>query len=229
MSYTYLIKFKPTGQLYYGVRYAKSSNPEEFFKTYFTSSKYVKKLIQLHGIEAFEYEIRMIFKNKSSAIRCEHRVLKHFNVVKNDKWLNRTDGKAIQYDIHPLTGRKLSIETKKKIGLANKGKIRTNETKVKLSKSHIGNLHWNYGKKWSNDVINKNRNTNINSYHSLSKEAKEIHKQKSLTFKSWKLIDPDGNTHIITNLAQFCRDNNLVNSNLIQRKFCKGWKLITYL
>jgi len=41
--YTYLIKFLPTGQVYYGSSYAnnkhKVSNPEQLWITYFTSSK----------------------------------------------------------------------------------------------------------------------------------------------------------------------------------------------
>ena len=51
--YTYLLKFtnpeKDQKLFYYGVRFAKNSSPDDLFKTYFTSSKYVRELINKYG------------------------------------------------------------------------------------------------------------------------------------------------------------------------------------
>jgi hypothetical protein len=54
--YYYVIKHKPSGKLYAGSQYGKNSNPENLLKTYFTSSKLVKELIEKDGVESFEIE-----------------------------------------------------------------------------------------------------------------------------------------------------------------------------
>lgn len=86
--YTYLIFCKPTSQWYYGVRYAKKCAPEEFWKTYFTSSKKVKKLIEKYGKESFIYEIRKTFKDKQSALIWERKVLIRMNIMERADCLN---------------------------------------------------------------------------------------------------------------------------------------------
>ena len=54
--FTYLLYCKPTGQYYYGSRYSNNSHPSQLWKTYFTSSKTVKKLIEQDGINSFIIE-----------------------------------------------------------------------------------------------------------------------------------------------------------------------------
>lgn len=93
-SYTYLIKFIPTGQVYYGVRYGNKIPPEEdLWKKYFTSSKVVKQLLEEHGPESFEFEVRKTFDDPEKARIWEENVLKRMNVVHNDQWLNKTDSR----------------------------------------------------------------------------------------------------------------------------------------
>lgn len=43
LTYTYLIGWSNHNKWYYGRRTAKNCHPNEFWKTYFTSSKYVKE------------------------------------------------------------------------------------------------------------------------------------------------------------------------------------------
>ena len=62
--YTYLVKFKPTGKVYYGSRcqnYTKFNRTpdEDFWNYYTTSSENINNLINEHGKDAFEYEIRI--------------------------------------------------------------------------------------------------------------------------------------------------------------------------
>lgn len=73
MAYTYLVVCKPTGEWYYGVRYAGN---DDLWSTYFTSSKHVKALISKYGKESFHYEIRKTFGDPRAALLWEHRVLK---------------------------------------------------------------------------------------------------------------------------------------------------------
>lgn len=54
--YYYAIKHKPTGKLYIGSQYGKNSDPNNLLKTYFTSSKLVKKLMEKDGVDSFEIE-----------------------------------------------------------------------------------------------------------------------------------------------------------------------------
>lgn len=52
--YYYAIRHKKTGKIYIGSQYGKNSNPDNLLKTYFTSSKIVKDLIQKDGVDSFE-------------------------------------------------------------------------------------------------------------------------------------------------------------------------------
>lgn len=87
--YTYLIGWKSLDTWYYGVRYAKAANPNELCVKYFTSSKYVKAFIQLHGLPDV-VEIRKTFSDKKSAMLWENKVLRRLKVVESRRWLNQT-------------------------------------------------------------------------------------------------------------------------------------------
>ena len=93
IPYTYLVKFKPTNQVYYGSRTAKGCNPNEFFnfsikKPYTTSSRVINELLEIFGIESFEWQIRKVFSNKVECLKWEYKVLNYFNVENNPKFLN---------------------------------------------------------------------------------------------------------------------------------------------
>lgn len=138
IPYTYLIKFKPTGQVYYGVRYAKGCVPDDLWKTYFTSSKVVKSLIEEYGIDAFDYEVRKTFENGDSARAWEKRVLKTLNVVNDDRWLNKNDTISIAPmpgENNPMYGKTHSEETKKRMSCDRKGK-RSGENNPMYGKTH---------------------------------------------------------------------------------------------
>ena len=137
--YTYLIKFKPTGQFYYGTSYANSgkkvANPEQFWNTYFTSSSYIKDLVKEHGKDAFEFQVRKVFERADQALKCEKKVLTTFNAKFNSSWLNKSNG-------YGSTGFTKHIEeTKEKISKANKGRklpTKTKEHREKLSNALKG-------------------------------------------------------------------------------------------
>lgn len=91
IPYTYLIKCVPTNQFYYGVRYSKDCNPDDLWKTYYTSSAYIKQLIHEHGKESFIYEVRKVFSSVNKARKWEERVLKRLNVSARDDFINKSD------------------------------------------------------------------------------------------------------------------------------------------
>ena len=94
IPYTYCITFKPTGQRYYGVRYAKDCHPDDLWKTYFTSSKEIKRLILLYGVSSFEYEVRRVFNTSVQARDWEAKVLTRLDAHKSSKWINLNKLKA---------------------------------------------------------------------------------------------------------------------------------------
>lgn len=142
VPYTYLLCFKPTGQLYYGSSYTaskyKMAHPTRFWVTYFTSSNVVKSLIKEYGKDAFEFEIRKTFDSPEKAIIWEDRILKKFNVAKDSKWLNKSNGNGKGFVCLST-----SEETRQKQSISAKKRVRTprsQETKDKISKALLGRI-----------------------------------------------------------------------------------------
>jgi hypothetical protein len=133
LPFTYVLTFKPTGQRYYGVRYAKNAHPSQLWTTYFTSSKAIKTLIKDHGVEAFDVLVRRTFKSKESAVLWESKVLRRLDASHSSKWINRINGDANFASIS-----KWSEEAKIKLSNSRKGIKFSKEHRNNLSKSHIG-------------------------------------------------------------------------------------------
>lgn len=186
--FTYLLKFKPTGQLYYGVRFAKKCNPSELWTTYFTSSRVIKNLIAKYGRNAFDIEIRKTFETKDQAVLWESRVLKKIDAATNSGWLNKSNGDSKfracgeftelhkQKISNALSGRVLPDAVKQKLKgrkspKAMLGKKHSEETKQKMSKSAIGRIGYWDGKIRSDDTKQKMSEAKLG--RSLSEETKQ--------------------------------------------------------
>jgi hypothetical protein len=98
--YTYLIGWKSHNKFYYGRRTAKNCHPSDFWKSYFTSSKYVKEIFTKYG-DPDVIQIRKIFSGdlleKERIELCkkwEQRVLQKLNAAKNPKFINKSTGDA---------------------------------------------------------------------------------------------------------------------------------------
>lgn len=89
IPYTYKLIFKPTGQYYYGVRYAKGCNPNDLWDKYFTSSKHVHKLIKEYGLNSFTIKITKTFSNKKDALLHELNILERVKANINGKFINK--------------------------------------------------------------------------------------------------------------------------------------------
>jgi len=94
VPYTYLIKCVPTGEVYYGVKFAKNCHPSDLWTTYYTSSKIVMKRIEIFGLAAFNIEIRRTFIDGYQARIWENTVLRRMKAITNPKWLNNSNGVA---------------------------------------------------------------------------------------------------------------------------------------
>lgn len=103
--YCYLIGWSKQNKFYYGVRYSTRTNclyktgchPDDFWVTYFTSSKYVTEYRTLYG-EPDVVQIRRTFKTSKAAINWEERVLKRLNAASNGKFINRNVSGCIYWD-----------------------------------------------------------------------------------------------------------------------------------
>jgi hypothetical protein len=143
--YTYLIGWSTHNKWYYGVRYSQNCNPQDLWKSYFTSSKHVKRFRREFG-EPDVIQVRRIFNTKNDAILWEERVLQKLNVRNNENWLNRNDCCAppiMKGEEHPLYNIGHTDETKQKISEKNKGKLKgrkkTEEHRRKISEARKRN------------------------------------------------------------------------------------------
>lgn len=129
MNYTYLIRFKPTGQLYYGSRTKKGGSETDLWSTYFTSSKKVHSLLKEYGPNAFEYEIRKRFETKAQTLLWEKKFLERVNARYDPKWLNQAANSS------DFTNKGHTPETRKKLSEAGKRRRHSPETLLKLKAS----------------------------------------------------------------------------------------------
>lgn len=148
-SYTYLIKHIPTNQFYYGVRYSKNCNPSDLWKTYFTSSKKVKKLIEQYGKDSFVYEIRKTFDNVEDAQNWEKRVLMRMKIPHREDFLNHRYSYSIPSmsgSSHPLYKIGHKKESRRKMSVSHMGKKLSDTTREKMSLSRTGEKNPCFGK-----------------------------------------------------------------------------------
>lgn len=112
--YTYFIHWSNLNVSYFGRRTAKGCNPSDLWRTYFTSSRYVKTYRRLYG-EPDIIQVCSVFKDKQSCIEQETVVLHTLNVAHSPLWLNKsngdmgfdTSGKSNAIDV--TTGEKLGL------------------------------------------------------------------------------------------------------------------------
>lgn len=143
MAYTYLIGWKKHNKFYYGVRFSKKSNPSELWVSYFTSSKHVKEFSKKHGNPDI-IEIRKKFDDPKKAIEWETKVLTRMKVIKNEKWINKTNNIAIDPSCS-LHG--WNESSRKKSSISHKGKQRSQSHKNNLSLALKGRkCEWLIGK-----------------------------------------------------------------------------------
>lgn len=180
--YTYLIGWSQLNKWYYGVRYGKNCSPDDLWKSYFTSSKYVHQLRLSMG-EPDIIEIRKTFKNAKLALKWENTVLKRLKVKSNnDKWLNKSDNifpyvvnndfnvsectrqkisKALKGRVSNRKGVKMSNEQREKIKTALRGNTnakhskRSEEQLIKIREARQGNKNGMFGKQHSAETKRK--------------------------------------------------------------------------
>ena len=130
LTYTYLIGWSNHNKWYYGRRTAKGCHPTELWKTYFTSSKYVKEFRKING-EPDIIQIRKTFSDKKDCSKWESRVLLRLDVQHTEKWLNQKNGD----EFWDFSGKKLS-----EIHIQKLRQPKTQEHRKNISKSKKGKI-----------------------------------------------------------------------------------------
>lgn len=156
-----------TNQLYYGVRFKKGCNPSELWVTYFTSSKYIKKLINEHGLKAFKVEIRKIFSDVDKARDWEHRVLRKIKAKDRPDFINMTDNRSINStNLKWWTNGKKNT---KSIDSPGEGWYRGNCTRVIRSEVSIKKQMETRLKKYGSLATNKGKEHSLETKEKISK------------------------------------------------------------
>jgi hypothetical protein len=204
--YTYLIKHRPTGQVYYGVRSANKVDPhEDLWNKYYTSSPKVQKLIEETGKESFDVEVRKIFETKEQAVAWETKVLRRCKVLHDARWLNQNvagyiipteeSNKKIS-DYHK--GKPKSDTHKKNMSVAQKGKpkksttYQSQEYRELMSKLKSGEGNGRYGLEVSEDTRRKIGDANRGRIaHNKGVPMTEEQKQKLRDKMLGRKVDPE--------------------------------------
>lgn len=148
-AYTYAIHWTAQNKSYYGVRFADGCNTLDLWKTYFTSSKYVKEFRHKFG-EPDIILIDQMFYDKQEAIDYEAWILKGNDVRNNDDWLNITDTNCLQTpkgEAHYMYGKKHSAETRAKMSETkqkSENPAKRPEVRMLISDSLLGDNHPRY-------------------------------------------------------------------------------------
>lgn len=138
--FTYIVTHIPSGKRYYGSRYANGCLPTDLWKTYFTSSATVKRLIATDGKDAFTVTVRKTFTSVTACRKWESNFLHKIDASTNNYWLNSHNGGSSFYNILPA-----SDITKQRMSKVRLGKPK--------SQSMIQNSMWYYELKFDNGTI----------------------------------------------------------------------------
>lgn len=164
-AYTYSIKHITSDTIYYGVR---KSSVFDLGHTYLSSSRLVKRLINEHGMENFEFKIRRVFETYEQARLHETKILKRINAVSNPKVLNQ------------------AISAPR---LCSKDPIAEKQRRESISKSMMGNQNF---PKLSSEEYSRRGKLGAKKRAENIKSGKTVIKRKSSEFISKWIVEKEG-------------------------------------
>lgn len=224
--YFYKIKNKLTGKYYVGSQYGKYANKDNFFTTYFTSSRYIQEVINNDGIEIFE--ILCICEREDAREYEAYYLQKCYRLLGKDKFLktfyNRSLSPGILLDTDITARQSRTKKTKYATGELEKpippnwkGKKRSRQMRERLSSSKKGCII-------SEATREKLRQANLGKTQSAEtkeKRAKTLSSVKgAYGRKHWLFISPDGHHYYV-------RDNR--NRRLHELGLSEGPGFINYV
>ncbi len=196
--YFYKIKHKKSGKYYVGSQYGKNANKENFFKSYFTSSKKIKEIVSNEGADAFD--ICLIIERSDAREYEAYYLQKCYSLLKKEKFLilfyNRSLSPGILLDDNIIVKQTKTKKERWSTGKISKpippnwkGKKRSDLMKERLSKSRMGHPV-------SEETREKLRKANLGktkSEYTLKKWTESLSKNENAYGKKhWLFISPDG-------------------------------------
>ena len=163
-AYVYKWTHIPTLKWYVGSRTKKRCHPDD---GYICSSKIVKPLIKANPEE---WSREIIAVGDILEMRdLEFEILNLFDAALDTRSFNKSNGRRQFVNLKdgpgPMTGKKHSLETKKRIGQSSKGRIQSEEKRTKVSQALKG-------KPKSSEHIQKMREANLGKKHSDEYKAR---------------------------------------------------------
>lgn len=230
-AYVYRLVCKPTGQYYIGYRMSNirlGRTPiQDLWKYYFSSSNYVKALIQEYGKDSFDYEIIYEDLDIHKAYFVEQNMIAasiEDPMILNKRCDERDDDDKQIFIATPEAGKKAAATRKRrgtdKIGAkkmvetkTKNGSFKTGAAKAAVTCRERGIIQENAQKSLASRIANGN----------VSMEA-----AVDAITKNWEMTNSNGETIIIRNLEKFCREHQLDASTMGKvasgkRKSHKGW------
>lgn len=152
---------------------------------YLGSGKYWKKHIKKHGEEFVKTTWCQLFTDEKQLIDYAIKFSEENNIVDSKEWAN----------------------------LKNENGLDGGMEKGWWSEEQRKNISDRQKQRWANGVYDpeKLRLSRIGFKQPQSQKDKV---SKALS-KTWNITDPNGNTSVIENLTQFCKDNNLDQGNMM--------------
>ena len=194
--FTYCITFLPTGQRYYGVRYAKGCHPDQLWTTYFTSSKIITGLIEEHSKDSFSTQIRKTFTTPEQACSWETKFLTRINAAKHPDWINGNNANG-NFISTPETVQK-GLETRKRNGTLNVSSPESIQ-KQKDTRKKNGTEHNMKNPETVQKMIDtkiKNGTTNPNTPESIQKRKDTMKKNGTTNNSTPESIQKCKNTRL---------------------------------
>ena len=194
IPYTYLIGWSDQQLWYYGCQYGSNANPDNLWKTYFTSSRVVKELRTTIG-EPDVIQVRRTFSSNTSALIWESKVLSRLDAANDAKWLNQHNSNG---KFNVLTSQRWTTEQsridqakvmreqrqdpifKQKWFLANKWKSSDRELYVienrdrLIRPEHKKAMREGYDKFWSDPLNRKLHSERQKERNRLNREKKPV-------------------------------------------------------
>lgn len=182
-EYFYLIRHKASGKFYAGSSYKKTCNPDQFWKTYFTSSKIIQSIINDEGKDSFEICF-ISHRPNDDAKEFEANFLDLVNAAADSFWINKSNGYSKFYN---PGGAPCSKETKDKISKSLRGRSLSDTHKLNLSMVGMGRTSPNKNKAMSDKqklAISESSKGKIawNKGQSHSIKSKELMSMRAKTF-----------------------------------------------
>ena len=160
-----------TTNLINGKRYiGQKSFSMRDWKTYLGSGNLFRKALKKYGENNFVKNIISICYSEKELNQAEYELSVYFNVVESPDWYNLVLGGGGNRGWHP------SVKSRKKMSDAKKGKVASQETKMKMSELRRGEKNYFYGKHHTEESKKKQSLLMRGRYSGINNPMYDIHR-----------------------------------------------------